>query len=157
MPTPPRINAPFLAPTLPMPVDNNIKSLSPYDAIEYSPAFLGKLHEALNQAKLRGPAESGFWMGASGGYAPITTVQGREVHIRPAPTAKLVAHTHPTWAGAVGRPSDNDIQQARKLGIPLLTASDQGVFETDGSGKTTQLFNGAGWESSPLLGRIRLK
>jgi hypothetical protein len=80
--------------------------------------------------------------------SPTDTEQGREVSINPSPTAKLMAHTHPTNKGASEHPSDNDVKQAKKRGIPLITASDKGVYETDSTGKTTEIASGADWENS---------
>jgi hypothetical protein len=115
-------------------------------AIEYSPAFRTKLRDAVNAAQLRGTAESSFWVGASGGFSPIETQQGREVPINYAPSALLLVHTHPTNKGANEHPSDNDIKQAQKTGKPLITASPQGVYETDPfTGKTQEIMSGADW------------
>lgn len=118
------------------------------NAIEYSPAFRKKLADAVTQAKLHGDAsESGFWVGASGGMTPTDTEQGREITIDPAPTAKLMVHTHPTNRGASEHPSDNDIKQAKRKGIPLITASDKGIYETGPDGKTVLVAEGADWEN----------
>jgi hypothetical protein len=94
----PDIQAPQTLPDS-LPVDTS--KITRSGAIEYSPAFRQKLADAVQQAKLKGDAaESGFWVGASGGMSPTDTEQGREVSINPSPTAKLMAHTHPTNKGA---------------------------------------------------------
>lgn len=143
----PEINAPTPLPdSLPAPKIPDNVSLA--NAVEYSPQFKSAMNKAYIAAGAgQRNAESGFAVDAEGKPGPIQTVEGHEITAHIPTDSTAYVHTHPPRSKGVDRngPSPGDVEEAKRLKKPLMTADASGLYETDAQGNTTQVFKDLGW------------
>jgi hypothetical protein len=60
-----------------------------------------------------------------------------------------IAHTHPWQADQ--HPSRGDIEQARKIGLPIYVVTQRNLYVVDASGEVIELFAQTGWTHSSAL------
>jgi|SRR5437588_1907428 len=64
-----------------------------------------------------------------------------------------IAHTHPLQADE--HPSRADIEQAKKIGLPIYVVTRRNLYVVDSSGEVIELFARTNWTHSPVLAASR--
>ena len=126
-------------------------------AVENTPAFINASREAMKDrgtaSGLRKGQESGFTVDRSGNTSKVSVSDnigvpaGVEGHMKQTvtPDTVLALHTHPDSGSP--RPSQDDINAAKKSGHQIYVSSTDGLFGIDSKGNVTQIHKGTGWLS----------
>jgi hypothetical protein len=160
MPNNPEPVAPVISPASPPASDltnyGSMPTLTAEGAIENSPAFRSAVKKAWNisqeNAMWKKPTEAGFTVDDQGNVSPVTQHTGG---INPESAGGLpqdwesntetALHTHPPMGIADPKPSQDDINIAKREGKPVMVQSRDGLYEIDGQGNVRLVFHGANW------------
>lgn len=120
--------------------------------LEYSPAFRKTAQAAMNRMHLTGTlgniGEVATYFDANGNPGPLTHSDDQiatVTHKVPI-DAPYLMHTHPDRKS--GRPSQQDIDNAKNLHKTSYVVSKDGLQAIDPSGQVTQVFSRPDWETA---------